>query len=439
MRVLPADSGWHRLRSLHAGIVKTLGCVRDGSQPRKPRRFRVIVFAMFALSAIAGCEDGCGCGNKKKDPPPTQTTSSGQGCGGGSSSGGCEATFDSDGGRYDSTYEPPEPFDASRPDTSSTPDGAPWTCEDLLPSSFTCTPPEKRPGSKLCTDETIDALMSCFEPGSSLSGCSAAKKAHPDCATCMLGDMGSTGPIGWLDGNQVDTAACIRAIAPGDPCATVEHCVNTCVAETCGDCDTTYGSGSTEGSEFLDCRAKVLAPPKDPDVDADTAVGDTPIDGDVVSIDGDAIDGTVADVSDAIDEVDAVDASDDADAIDDADAGVTTDTTDAPDASEVLDVADSTDTAPPKTKGGQCWTMVAKDRPACIADPRFRPCYVKTKADLVAFYRGACRDGGSWTHAYESNGTLVDAGSSDATDTADASSDTMDASDATDAGASDAD
>ena len=52
----------------------------------------------------------------------------------------------------------------------------------------------------------------------------------------------------------------------------------------------------------------------------------------------------------------------------------------------------------------------AKDYTACISDPKFSVCYPATVEDVIPFYRGACRDGGDWTHAYESK--PVDAGSS---------------------------
>lgn len=35
----------------------------------------------------------------------------------------------------------------------------------------------------------------------------------------------------------------------------------------------------------------------------------------------------------------------------------------------------------------------------CREDPRFAKCFINTVADVLVFYRGACRDGGDWSRA----------------------------------------
>lgn len=56
---------------------------------------------------------------------------------------------------------------------------------------------------------------------------------------------------------------------------------------------------------------------------------------------------------------------------------------------------------------GQCAAQ-ARDYTTCISDPKFSVCYPSTVADVLPFYRGACRDGANWSRAYEPD--TVDAG-----------------------------
>ncbi len=48
---------------------------------------------------------------------------------------------------------------------------------------------------------------------------------------------------------------------------------------------------------------------------------------------------------------------------------------------------------------GNCYDVAAKEYVTCQADPRFLYCFVQSKADLLPFFRGACRDGGNWSKA----------------------------------------
>jgi hypothetical protein len=50
---------------------------------------------------------------------------------------------------------------------------------------------------------------------------------------------------------------------------------------------------------------------------------------------------------------------------------------------------------------GACYDVASKGLAECTSDPTLAPCFVRTSDDVVAFYRGACRDGGSWARAYE--------------------------------------
>jgi len=67
---------------------------------------------------------------------------------------------------------------------------------------------------------------------------------------------------------------------------------------------------------------------------------------------------------------------------------------------------------------GQCWDVAVKDYAACSGDAKFTYCFVRAKTDLLTFYRGACRDNGSWAKADQPDGS-EDAGVTDtgATDT----------------------
>jgi len=48
---------------------------------------------------------------------------------------------------------------------------------------------------------------------------------------------------------------------------------------------------------------------------------------------------------------------------------------------------------------GACYDVASRDLAACSLDPRFKYCFPRTSADVVNFFRGACRDGGNWTSA----------------------------------------
>jgi len=61
---------------------------------------------------------------------------------------------------------------------------------------------------------------------------------------------------------------------------------------------------------------------------------------------------------------------------------------------------------------GACYELAYKDYVDCESDPRFRYCFVRTTEDLRYFYRGACRDGGSWSSVTIEKPTPVDAGTS---------------------------
>jgi hypothetical protein len=87
------------------------------------------------------------------------------------------------------------------------------------------------------------------------------------------------------------------------------------------------------------------------------------------------------------------------------------------------EVCGSCDYEPGSGSGGgseadDCWASEAEsqcsahvsEHTACISDPRFSVCYPTTTEDLVPFFRGACRDGGDWTRAYEADTVAVDAG-----------------------------
>lgn len=48
---------------------------------------------------------------------------------------------------------------------------------------------------------------------------------------------------------------------------------------------------------------------------------------------------------------------------------------------------------------GTCWAKGMKDYAACAGTAKFALCFPATTAELVPFFRGACRDGGSWSNA----------------------------------------
>jgi len=53
------------------------------------------------------------------------------------------------------------------------------------------------------------------------------------------------------------------------------------------------------------------------------------------------------------------------------------------------------------TSGGACWELAGKDYTACATDATLAVCFPKGLAELRAFFRGACRDGGDWSRAFE--------------------------------------
>jgi len=77
---------------------------------------------------------------------------------------------------------------------------------------------------------------------------------------------------------------------------------------------------------------------------------------------------------------------------------------------------------------GACYEVAAKDYAICAVRPDLAVCFPKAKSDLLPFYRGACRDGGDWSHATEATDAGSDAsegGTDAATDsTTDAPTDT---------------
>jgi hypothetical protein len=50
---------------------------------------------------------------------------------------------------------------------------------------------------------------------------------------------------------------------------------------------------------------------------------------------------------------------------------------------------------------GACWDVAAKDYVACAVDARFSICFPRGGEQLLPFFRGACRDGGDYSRAYE--------------------------------------
>lgn len=142
----------------------------------------------------------------------------------------------------------PPPFDTAF-DTSPTPvDVGPGTCATPLEPGFTCLAPTPKKGQKVCTEAAIQAIVSgCFGTTGGGSACDAARKKYPACDNCMLTE--------WIDdtGMSLDVAACIIAIAPGNPCGKTVKCGFDCLSNVCSSCDPSPGTGSGGMSEMDDC------------------------------------------------------------------------------------------------------------------------------------------------------------------------------------------
>ena len=54
-----------------------------------------------------------------------------------------------------------------------------------------------------------------------------------------------------------------------------------------------------------------------------------------------------------------------------------------------------------KNGSGACWELAAKDYTACATDPKFGVCFPRGAEEMLAFFRGACRDGGDYSRVYE--------------------------------------
>lgn len=130
----------------------------------------------------------------------------------------------------------PPPFDTAPP--------PPTTCATPLSPGFTCTAPAPGKGQTVCTDDAIRAIVNgCFTGDG--GGCDSARKKFPACERCMLQD--------WLDEGSLNVGACILAVSPGNPCAKTVKCGMSCLAEVCGSCDPSPGTGSGGMSELDDC------------------------------------------------------------------------------------------------------------------------------------------------------------------------------------------
>lgn len=202
------------------------------------------------------------------------------------------------------------------------------TCEQPLPAKFACPTAKPKVGQTVCTDAMLEQFSSCFGPDASSTKCSAAQKNFPECSKCVLGE--------WIAESRIDTAACVLALAPKDPCATAVTCNVACFVTACSLCDMVAGSGrKAPASEYDDCLENVQL------------------------------------------------------------AGSST-----------------------KPKGA-CYDLASKDAAICGARPELAVCFIKTKSDLLPFYRGACRDGGDWSRAT----AATDAGSDALEDGTDAATD----------------
>jgi hypothetical protein len=120
-------------------------------------------------------------------------------------------------------------------------------CPDEHPWDGACSPRPTPTGSHACDDDAIEALLPCFVDFDA-DACSDAAKAHAACAKCALWPA----PDGWIaEGTRtLDTAACVRAIAPSDPCATTVTCPASCALSQCASC---------KEFDYEDCLSRVLA------------------------------------------------------------------------------------------------------------------------------------------------------------------------------------
>ncbi len=352
--------------SRHVRNATSLSCVHHPRRAKSagvktvPIAHRVCRPLHLTIVAIAmfftGLMPGCMCEARSND-----------GCDGGSSGtgdAGCGTGYDDGDTRGDTWRSIPPTTDHPGRDTGIR-DTAPWSCVEPLPSDFTCKAPDAVKGETVCTDAMIEALIAaCFRGGAS---CTKTKAAYPACSKCMLSEPG------WIFTGYLNQGACIRAVDATSSCGTSARCAAECAAYMCEACDYVSGTGRDGvGSEYSDCHHDVLAGP----------------------VLGDAGDGGEADVADATFD-DISDVTTDADA-------------------SFAESGGGSSSAP-----GACWTLAAKDLPACEADPRLRPCFVETWDDLPIFYRGACRDGANWEKAHLGDGT-GDAGPSDGGTDADA-------------------
>jgi hypothetical protein len=126
-------------------------------------------------------------------------------------------------------------------------------CDRPLPSTFACVEPVERPKSKVCTDAAIDAIVQgCWVTGKT---CAESQKSFPDCAQCMLKDRDASGtPVGWIDVDAIDIAACVHAIDPMSSCGKTQQCATDCVRSVCEECDP-----SVDQVEWKACRTRALA------------------------------------------------------------------------------------------------------------------------------------------------------------------------------------
>ncbi|MBK7397970.1 MAG: hypothetical protein IPJ34_17140 [Myxococcales bacterium] len=74
---------------------------------------------------------------------------------------------------------------------------------------------------------------------------------------------------------------------------------------------------------------------------------------------------------------------------------------------------------------GACYEVAAKDYAICAASPDLAVCFPKVKRDLLPFYRGACRDGGDWSHAIEATDAGSDALDAPTADVMDGATDSV--------------
>lgn len=124
----------------------------------------------------------------------------------------------------------------------------PVSCNNPLPSDFSCEPVRDAPGSGACTDAAIDGMLSCFRADGSETACAKAQADFPSCAQCVMKD--------WLLNSQPSSAACVSKVDPGGPCARIVQCNADCLAFVCSgkNCDATPGSGTVgTRSELQDC------------------------------------------------------------------------------------------------------------------------------------------------------------------------------------------